>query len=119
MVEIIGFQKRTNTDGEDFNVLVLQGSIELIKSSETGNYYASARRARSPAPLMIGCANNSLERSFQERSKRCPVKRMNLRFLAPKRWSCLIMLTSTVLNHQQQKSMFSSQRKRCREPRTG
>jgi hypothetical protein len=44
MVQIIGFQKRTNTDGEDFNVLVLQGSIELIKSSETGNYYASARR---------------------------------------------------------------------------
>jgi len=45
MVQIIGFQKRTNTDGEDFNVLVLQGGVELIKSSETGNYYASAKRA--------------------------------------------------------------------------
>ena len=45
MVQIIGFHKRTNTDGEDFNVLVLQGGVELIKSSETGNYYASAKRA--------------------------------------------------------------------------
>ena len=45
MVEIIGFQKRTNTDGEDFNVLLIQGTIELIKSSETGNFYASVRRA--------------------------------------------------------------------------
>jgi hypothetical protein len=44
MVEIIGFQKRTNTDGDEFNVLVLQGGIELIKSSETGSYYASAKR---------------------------------------------------------------------------
>ena len=45
MVEIIGFQKRTNAEGQDFNVLVLQGGIELIKSSETGNYYGTAKRA--------------------------------------------------------------------------
>ena len=45
MIEIIGFQKRTNTEGQDFNVMVLQGGIELIKSSESGNYYASAKRA--------------------------------------------------------------------------
>lgn len=45
MVQIVGFQKRTNGEGEDFNVLVLQGGIELIKSSETGNFYATARRA--------------------------------------------------------------------------
>ena len=45
MVTIIGFQKRTNAEDQEFNVLVLQGGIELIKSSETGNYYASAKRA--------------------------------------------------------------------------
>ena len=45
MVEIIGFQKRTNNDGDDFNVLVLQGGIELIKSSETGSFYATAKKA--------------------------------------------------------------------------
>jgi hypothetical protein len=45
MVTIVGFQKRTNAKDQEFNVLVLQGGIELIKSSETGNYYASAKRA--------------------------------------------------------------------------
>ena len=45
MVTIVGFQKRTNAEDQEFNVLVLQGGIELIKSSETGNYYASAKRA--------------------------------------------------------------------------
>ena len=45
MVTVIGFQKRTNAEGQDFNVMVLQGGIELIKSSETGNYYGTAKRA--------------------------------------------------------------------------
>jgi len=45
MVTIVGFQKRTNAEDQEFHVLVLQGGIELIKSSETGNYYASAKRA--------------------------------------------------------------------------
>ena len=45
MVTIIGFQKRTNAEDQEFNVLVLQGGIELIKSSETGSFYATAKKA--------------------------------------------------------------------------
>jgi hypothetical protein len=45
MVTIVGFQKRTNAEDQEFHVLVLQGGIELIKSSESGNFYATAKRA--------------------------------------------------------------------------
>ena len=45
MLTIVGFQKRTNAEDQEFHVLVLQGGIELIKSSESGDYYASAKRA--------------------------------------------------------------------------
>ena len=45
MVQIIGYQQRTNGEGENFNVLVLLGGLELIKSSETGNFYATAKKA--------------------------------------------------------------------------
>ena len=42
MVTIIGFQKRTNAEDQEFNVLVLQGGVELLKSSESGQFYATA-----------------------------------------------------------------------------
>ena len=45
MVTVIGYQQRKNTEGEEFNVLILQGGIELLKSTETGNFYATAKRA--------------------------------------------------------------------------
>lgn len=45
MVTIVDTQQRTRTDtGEKFNVLILQGDIELVKSEGTGNYYATARK---------------------------------------------------------------------------
>jgi hypothetical protein len=44
MVEIIGFQQRTNEEGESFNVLELMGGLELIKSRQTGQFYATARK---------------------------------------------------------------------------
>ena len=44
MVTIIDFVKRTNLDGDEFNSLILQGGIELVKSHQTGNYYATAKQ---------------------------------------------------------------------------
>lgn len=41
MVTVIGTEKRQNKELESFNVLILQGDVEMIKSKE-GNYYASA-----------------------------------------------------------------------------
>ena len=45
MVTIIDFVKRENNEGKEFNALILQGGIELVKSKETGNYYATSKKA--------------------------------------------------------------------------
>ncbi len=45
MVLIVGFKQRENSEGENFNVLLLEsGEIELVESQQTGNIYATARR---------------------------------------------------------------------------
>ena len=45
MVTIVGYRVRANSLGENFYALILQGSLEMVKSRETGNYYATAKRA--------------------------------------------------------------------------
>lgn len=45
MVRIIGYTTRQKEDGSLFNVLQVQGGIEMIKSKETGQFYATAKRA--------------------------------------------------------------------------
>jgi hypothetical protein len=44
MVQITGWQKRQKENGDSFNVLNLQGGIEMIKSSTTGKFYATTRK---------------------------------------------------------------------------
>lgn len=45
MVTIIDYRERTSEDGKAFFALILQGSVEIIQSEETGNFYATARKA--------------------------------------------------------------------------
>ena len=45
MVTIIAIRKNVNSKEEEFISLILQGEIDLVQSKETGNYYATARRA--------------------------------------------------------------------------
>jgi hypothetical protein len=45
MVTVTDYKKRTNSDGENFYALILQSDLEMVKSKETGNYYATAKRA--------------------------------------------------------------------------
>ena len=45
MVTIVDFVKRQNKEGQEFNALILQGGIELVKSQETQRYYATAKKA--------------------------------------------------------------------------
>ncbi|MGD0754879.1 MAG: hypothetical protein ABR927_07435 [Bacteroidales bacterium] len=45
MVTIVDFVKRQNREGKEFNALILQSGIELVKSKETGSYYATSKRA--------------------------------------------------------------------------
>ena len=44
MVTIIGYALRTSKDGKSFVALQLQGGIEMVQSSETGKFYATAKR---------------------------------------------------------------------------
>ena len=43
-VTIVDYKERKNKDGEIFNSLILEGEIEMVQSSESGNYYATAKR---------------------------------------------------------------------------
>lgn len=45
MVTIINYKQRENDDGTSFLVLELQGGLEMVKSKETGNFYATAKKA--------------------------------------------------------------------------
>jgi hypothetical protein len=45
MVKIVDFVKRTGRDGKEFNALILQSGIELVKSRETQRWYATAKKA--------------------------------------------------------------------------
>ena len=45
MVKIVDFVKRTNKEGNEFYALILQSGIELVKSRDTGRWYATAKRA--------------------------------------------------------------------------
>lgn len=48
MVKIIGAEARKNTHGEEFMVFLLMGGMEMVKSKETGRYYATARKTSIP-----------------------------------------------------------------------
>jgi len=43
MVTVVNYDVRTNSDNEEFIALILQGDLELIKSQNTGQYYATTR----------------------------------------------------------------------------
>ena len=49
MVRIIDYRVRQNSDGEPFLALIVQGGLQLVKSKETGMYYATAKKASIPS----------------------------------------------------------------------
>ena len=49
MVRIIDFKVRMNGEGEPFVALIVQGGIELVKSRETGMFYATSKKASIPS----------------------------------------------------------------------
>lgn len=44
MVRIVNFKEIESHDGSTFFALTIQGGVELVKSKETGNFYATARK---------------------------------------------------------------------------
>lgn len=49
MVRIINYVQRTSEDGKSFFVLEVQGGIEMVKSQQTGSFYATGRKATLPS----------------------------------------------------------------------
>lgn len=61
MVQVKNYAQRKRKDGETFITLELVGGLELIQSSKTGNFYASAKKCSIPstfdevtAKMMVG-----------------------------------------------------------------
>jgi hypothetical protein len=48
MVTITGLEKRKAADGKEFNVMSLQGGVEVVISKATGKPYLTARRTSIP-----------------------------------------------------------------------
>lgn len=48
MVKIVDFKTYQREDGESFQVLVVQGGVEAVKSRETGRTYLTAKTTRVP-----------------------------------------------------------------------
>lgn len=46
MVRVIGYHENESSDGEKFYSLSIQGGVEMVRSAETGNFYATARKTR-------------------------------------------------------------------------
>lgn len=49
MVTIINYKESQTQDGAAFYVLEVQDGIEMIKSQQTGSFYATAKKARVPS----------------------------------------------------------------------
>lgn len=44
MVTIIDYKKRKNAEEKEFMSLTVQGDVELVKSTKTGKFYATAKK---------------------------------------------------------------------------
>ena len=49
MVTVTEFTTRTAKDGREFNVLILQGGLNLVQSQKTKNYYATIKKCSIPS----------------------------------------------------------------------
>ena len=61
MVTVTGYKTRLNSEKEEFIVLELTGSLEIVQSQNTGKWYCTVRRCSIPstfdeeiAKLMVG-----------------------------------------------------------------
>ena len=56
MVTIVNFKKRLSSEGKEFYSLILQGGIEMVRSAETGNFYATVKQCSITSTLdEVGC----------------------------------------------------------------
>lgn len=49
MVRIVNYQRRLTEEGRQFFVLEITGGIEMVRSRETGQFYATSKKANIPS----------------------------------------------------------------------
>lgn len=74
MVKIIDFKTYERTDGSEFNVLVVQGGIEAVKSQETGKTYFTARKANVPCTFDENTCKSLVGSDFAGKIERVEVE---------------------------------------------
>lgn len=60
MVIISDYALRTNAQGEDFIALLLTGEVEMVKSTTSGKFYATTRKASVPCTFNETVAKNMI-----------------------------------------------------------
>jgi len=73
MVKISNYALRTNKEGKDFLTLELQGEVELIQSSQTGRFYATAKRCSISSTFTEDEAKALIGKQFPGRIERVNV----------------------------------------------
>lgn len=65
MVTIVDTEQRTNsTTGEKFNVLILQGDLDIIQSAQTGRFYATAKKTSISATFSEAVCRTMIGRTL-------------------------------------------------------
>ncbi len=54
MITITGYALRKSNDGKHFISLQLQGDVEMVQSTNTGKFYATAKRCSMPSTFEEG-----------------------------------------------------------------
>lgn len=49
MVSVIDYSLKTSKEGNEFYALILQGGLTMVKSKQTGNFYATAKKCSIPS----------------------------------------------------------------------
>jgi len=70
MLTITNFQKRQSKSGKEFFTLTLQGGIEMVRSSETGQFYATAKRCSIASTLDEESCKSMLGQQVEGRIER-------------------------------------------------
>jgi hypothetical protein len=74
MVTIIAAEKRVSATGKEFNVIVLQGDIEVVVSKETGRPYLTARKTSIPCTFDESIAKTLIGQQLPGAIERVEVK---------------------------------------------
>lgn len=72
MVTITDYSQRENEEDEPFNVLHIEGEVELVRSEDSGQYYATARQTTIPSTFSDEKCESLLGKELQGSIEKVP-----------------------------------------------